>query len=104
MPGWEAGHFCYVLFFLFCCILFRNTEGSKEIYGLNSVYGKKIKLKKPQLINSCGFLFGGLERIRTAVGAFAEPSLAARPRDPLVFRTTYSVVRAANVIITSNLA
>ena len=24
--------------------------------------------------------FGGIERIRTAVGAFAEPSLATRPR------------------------
>ncbi len=28
-------------------------------------------------------LFGGLERIRTAVGAFAELSLATRPRDQI---------------------
>ena len=30
--------------------------------------------------------FGGLERIRTAVGAFAELSLATRPRD-LIYAT-----------------
>ena len=28
-------------------------------------------------------LLGGLERIRTAVGGFADPSLATRPRDHL---------------------
>ena len=36
------------------------------------------KLIDSRLYINCG----GLERIRTAVGAFAEPSLAARPRDP----------------------
>lgn len=31
--------------------------------------------------------FGGLERIRTAVGAFAELSLATRPRDLIIYAT-----------------
>ena len=39
---------------------------------------REIK-KGPAFI--CLGLLGGLERIRTAVGAFAELSLAARPRD-----------------------
>lgn len=37
-----------------------------------------LKKTKNQHIN-VGF-FGGVERTRTAVGAFAEPSLATRPR------------------------
>ena len=38
-------------------------------------------LKKTKNLNSLfRFFFGGVERIRTAVGAFAEPSLATRPR------------------------
>lgn len=35
---------------------------------------------KKEILKSISFSFGGIERIRTAVGAFAEPSLATRPR------------------------
>ena len=36
------------------------------------------KTKKPK--RKLRFFLRGIERIRTAVGAFAEPSLATRPR------------------------
>lgn len=31
------------------------------------------------------FFYGGREWIRTTVGGFADPSLAARPRDPMAY-------------------
>ena len=37
-------------------------------------------LKKQKTQTKCSGFSGGVERIRTAVGAFAEPSLATRPR------------------------
>ena len=44
-----------------------------------------LDIKKSQYFFEILGLYWGLERIRTAVGAFAEPSLAARPRDHFSF-------------------
>ena len=50
-------------------------------------YRKKEKpAKDQQVLNRLALLFRGPERIRTAVGAFAELCLATRPQDPIYFR------------------
>ena len=56
-------------------------KDSDSFYGISILillnFPKKFKQKKET--HFC-ISFGGIVRIRTGVGAFAEPSLAARPR------------------------
>jgi hypothetical protein len=49
-----------------------------------------LEMKKLNRINLLSFLRGP-ERIRTAVAAFAELSLATRPQDPLTFQSLAKV-------------
>ena len=57
------------------------------------IIDEAIKKQKAQLAKT-NYAFGGLERIRTAVEAFAELCLATRPQDPFVWNAKLGIHEA----------
>jgi hypothetical protein len=80
------------------------THALVNLHSLCSFRFRTVRIlmfskKKSQLVTSRLFtFFRGPERIRTAVGAFAELSLATRPRDHLVskFQSSAFKIRVPN--------